>query len=377
MALLSRCAVLLGALAWLAGCPSKMPEKDPHAEAEGLYLAGTAAFLQGRFDQALDFYKQVRALQPKDPRLPAAVGEVYLAQRKMQDALKEFEAAALADPRRSTNWSRIGYIHSVLGERAEAKTALRKALALNPQDASALEELAEIDKKEGEVDAAVGHFVLAAQASPEADKGALYLEAAQLLREKGRPEESLKLLQQARATGVQSADLLVELGDERVKAGDLAGAAEVYRQAAGRPPPDPTLWELVGEIEAKQKHRALAEEAFHQSLKVKERALPHIALARLSWDAHEKEVAETELERAMKAATGEERRETVELSDLLVAMGRKADALKLLVNLAGEPDSAKDADLQLLTARLAQQLGQKDVVRDACSRLSDAGTRCP
>jgi thioredoxin-like negative regulator of GroEL len=79
----------------------------------------------------------------------------------------------------------------------------------------------------------------------------------------------------------------------------------------------------------------------------------------------------------MKAATGEERRETVELADLLSAMGRRDDALKLLVNLAAEPDSAKDDDLQLRTARLAQQMGQKDVVRDACRRLSDAGTRCP
>jgi tetratricopeptide (TPR) repeat protein len=377
MAFLRRSALWLGVWMLLGGCPNKPPEKDPRAEADGLYLAGSTAFLQGRFDEALDFYKQVRALQPRDPRLPAAVAEVYLAQRKLPDALKEFQTAALADPRRSTNWSRIGYIHSVLGERAEAKTALRKALSLNPQDASALEELAEIDKKEGEIDAALGHFILAAQASPEREKAALYLEAAQMLRDKGRPAESLKLLQQARAAGVQSADLLVELGDERVQAGDLPGAAEVYRQAAGRPPPDPTLWDLVGEIEAKQGHRPQAEAAFEQSLKIKERALPHIALARISWEAREKEVAQAELALAMKGATGEERRETLELADLLSVMGRKEDALKLLVNLAGEADSAQDADLQRRTARLAKELGQQDVVREACRRLSDAGTRCP
>jgi len=370
--------VLAAAVAVALGLAcAKEPRLDPAAEAEGLYVAATSEYLQGHFDTALMLYGKVAALRPDDARLAAALGEVYLAQRKVPEALKSFQRAAQADPRRATNWSRIGYLQSMLGQADEARTALRKSLALNPADFNALEELGELDVKDAQVDTAVAHFVLAAQVSPDLNKGRLYGRAAQLLKDHQRPEEALKLLEEALAMGVHSPEVWLGLGEGRVRAGDWNGAAAAYEQAARAQPEDPTLWELVGELQARQGRAMEAEAAFHQALQIGERALPHIGLARLRWLRADPAGAQLELSLALKSATGEEERESWELAELLGLMGRKADALKLLAQLASEPRSARNVALQLKTAGLARELREAGILRDACARIGDAGVRCP
>src|SRR5581483_11119841 len=123
-----RRATLLGLL--LLGCPDKGP--DPKAQAEGNYLAGQAAFLKGNFTEAHEKFAEVRKLNPADPRLPAAEGEVFLAEVKLDQALLSFHEAARLEPKRATTWSRIGYIELLKGNRDEARAALDKALQLNP-----------------------------------------------------------------------------------------------------------------------------------------------------------------------------------------------------------------------------------------------------
>jgi Flp pilus assembly protein TadD len=223
----------------------------------------------------------------------------------------------------------------------------------------------------------VASLEAAAEAIPDEGKGPMYLRAAEVLRQNNRAPESLTLLRKADERGVKSGELWVELGDELVSAGEFAPAAETYRKAAAALPKDPTVWELVGELEVRRGRPVEAQEAFRQSLKVHERALPHVALARLLLAAKDKTSAAQELELAMKAATGEEKRETRELAELLVSFDRKGDALKLLANLATEPEEATDAALQLRTARLARELGDKAVVKAACLRITDAGVHCP
>ena len=94
------------ALLCLTGCPPKDdPVPDAKAQADGLYLAGTAAYMKGEFKEAHDRYAEVKKLNPTDPRLPAAEGEVYLAEVKLDEALKCFEDAA-PSPSRSASVTR-------------------------------------------------------------------------------------------------------------------------------------------------------------------------------------------------------------------------------------------------------------------------------
>ena len=132
----------------LTGCPKDEPQPDPKAQADGYYLAGTAAYLKGDFKLAHEQYDEVKKLNPTDPRLPAAQGEVFLAEVKLDEALKSFEDAVKLDPKRATNWSRLGFIESLKGHPKQAKEALAKALEFNPRDFNALEATAELDLKE-------------------------------------------------------------------------------------------------------------------------------------------------------------------------------------------------------------------------------------
>jgi Flp pilus assembly protein TadD len=372
-------ALALSTLLATAACDDT-PKVDPKDRAEGLYIKGTSEYLQGNFDQALQSFNEMKKYAPNDPRLPAALGEIHLSMGKYNDAITEFQAALAIDPKRSTTWSRIGFIQAQLGKYEEAQSSLRKAIALYPNDFNALEQLAEIHLKRGEREEAVRHFTLASQVSPESMRPTLLLRAVDVLQQDRKHSDALELLVKATAQGVRSAEVLTALGDEQVRAGKLDEAAAAYREAATKAPKDPSLWELVGEIYVSQGKTADALNAYRESLRVKDRAIVHVAMARVHLSREDRKAAEEELNLALASVSGTDVRELTELSALLVTFGRKPDALRILSNLAAEPDNAKDVDLQLRTARLAREMKDEAVMKAACDRVKgkDAGVvSCP
>lgn len=362
-------ALPLLALLAAAACDDT-PKIDPKDRAEGLYVKGSAEYLHGDFDQALASFAEMKQLAPSDPRLPAAVGEVYLSMGRYAEALSEFQAALVLDPKRSTTWSRIGFIQAQTGKSEEAMSSLRKAVGLYPKDFNALEQLAEIHRKRGENEEAVRHFTLAAEVCPDKLKPDYVMKAVELLQQDNRNPEALALLQKWVGQGVRPPEVLSAYGDEQVRAGKLEDAAATYKEAAQKSPKDPSMWELVGRIYASQGKNADALAAYRESLKVKDRALVHVAIAQLHLGQKDRKAAEEELGKALETASGSDVRELIELSDLLVTMERKPDALRILTNLAGEPDNASNEELQLRTARLAKDLKDTATMKTACARIT-------
>jgi tetratricopeptide (TPR) repeat protein len=363
-----------------AACNEGPPPVSPKDHAEGLYLKGTAEYLQGQFEASLQSFEAMKKLVPNDPRLPAARGEVYLSMGRLNDALAEFEVAVQQDPRRSTNWSRLGFIQAQLGRVPEAQSSLRKAVALFPNDFNALESLGELHLKKGEHDEAVRHFTLASGAAPGEAKAPLLMRALDVLAQQKRYDEVLARAQKAVAEGLRTPEVFSTLGDALVRAGKLPEAASAYQEAASRSPKDPTLWELVGEIHTRLDKPGDAIAAYKESLRVKDRAVVHVALARLHLAMANRPAAEDELKAALESVSGKDTRELRELAELLAALDRKPDALRLLTSLSAEPDQVKDAELQLATARLARELKDTAVLQAACARATaaDAGvTKCP
>ncbi|MBX5480311.1 MAG: tetratricopeptide repeat protein [Myxococcaceae bacterium] len=371
----------LWSLSALFGCEGGSKPVDPKTRAEGLYVHGTALYLQGKFDEALKAFEQMKTIVPDDPRLPAAVGEVYLSQSKLREALEYFQTAAAKDPKRSTNWSRIGFIQAQLGKNDEARSALRKAIGLNPHDFNALEALGDVDLHEHKVREAAKNYALAAEASPRPDaQGQLYVKAARVLEDAKDEAGAIQVLEQGLAKGTQTADVQAELGELYVRARRFDDALPVLIAAAQNNPVDPTLWQMVGELYLAKDKPGDAIAAFQQSLKVKDRAEVHGSLARIHKARGDTAAAAEELDKALQVATGEEA-ESRELAKLLIDFGRKKDALKLLDALAKEPEQKDDAALQLKTAKLAKEVGDRQTMEDACQRARsapDAGvTRCP
>jgi tetratricopeptide (TPR) repeat protein len=372
-------ALLALALA-ASGCPKPGDDVDPKIRAEGHYVAGQSAYLKGDFEEAHKQFAEVKKLNPSDPRLPVAEGEVYLSEVKIAEAIEHFETAVKADPKRGTTWSRLGYLYSVKNEKQKAREALDKALAANPKDYNALETLGDLQLDQGQVDEGVKNLLAASELAPEATRGDMVLRAVSELEKRGKADQVLGVLEGAVKKGVKTPGVLSELGDGLVEAGRFEEALVAYGDAAKADAKDPSLWELVGEVQLKLGRAAEAEAAFKKSLEVKDRGVVHVALAKLCLSKKDEGCAKVELDKALSSSTGEEVRETVELGELLAAMGRKKDALELLRTLSEEGDQKANFDLHLRTARLAKELKDEVTLKAACTRAlagGQAGLKCP
>ncbi|MEN9800436.1 MAG: hypothetical protein RL653_4133 [Pseudomonadota bacterium] len=355
-------------------------EAAAHAsqEAEGLYVRATSEFVSGKFQEALETLQASKALNPQDRRIPAALGEVYFALRRLPEARAAFEEATRVNPERATNWARLGMLQLLQGDTAPAEASYRTALERSPRDADALEGMGDVALKLGNLDEAVKRYVQAAETGSELARPGLYLRAVELLTAKKRDADAAKLLKEAAGKFADlPGEIHAKLGELLVLGGDLDGATVAYVQAAERTP-SAVHWEIVGELKARAGQAKDAEAAWRNALAHGENAVVRVQLARLALKRQDRAAAELELAAALREAKGEERRESKELAALLADMDRKPDALKLLAVVASEPDAEKDVALQLQAARLARDLGDKAVVGSACARARAAGAAaCP
>lgn len=377
MTQVSWCVVLLAVGA--CSCRDKPPPVAPKDEAEGHYLAGQTAYLKGDFVEAHAQFDQVKRLMPGDARLAAAEAEVFLSEGKLDEALARFEEASTRDPARSTTWSRLASLYALKKQTDKAAHALDRALELNPKDYNALELRAEVALGRGALDEAVSWFGRAADAAPEKARAELLQRATAELEKAHRQGDALALLETAARAGRLSGLAQVEYAERLVVANRLTDALAAYTKAAESTPTDPGLWELVGELELRLGHDLEAEAAFKKSLAIKNRAVVHIALAKicLRTDAG---CVSAQLDQAIESASGEELRETTDLAELLITLDRKRDALTLLRSVSEEADQKGNTSLQLRTARLARDLKDDVTVQAACTRAlstGQAGVRCP
>ena len=351
------------------GC--QKPKPDPAvvaaAEADGYYLRANAAYLKGDFEAALLSFTEVEKRTPNDPRLPAARGEVFLAQGRLGDALANFQEATQRDPKRQLSWSRLGFVQHQLGENDAAKKSLEKALELSARDWQAREQLSEIEAATDPVKAGDG-MKLAARDAPDTEHVRLIERSAELYQKANAADPLFALVAEEEEKGTVSTDLLSLAGGLRVRRGELKQASELYRAATEKARGDSGLWELLGETELKQGHLAQADEAFLEGLKAQDTAVLHVARERLLFQQKKEAEAKKELDRALEVATGEDGENDALVEGLLLA-GRKPDALKLLETLSAEPDAARNVSLQVKTAAMAKEMKRQDIRSAACTRL--------
>lgn len=348
------------------------PPVNPKDEAEGHYVAATAAYLKGDFKEAHAQYDEVRRLSPDDKRLPGAEGELLMAEQRIDEALARFEAAAKLDPKRSTTWSRLGVLYAIKDQKEKSAEALAKAIELNPRDFNAHESLGDAALERGDLDEAVRRYLLASDAAPGKAQAELVVKASTELVKAKQSAKALEVLEQAKGKGVTSVELFQELGDRYVDANRWDDAIASYTSAAEK---DPSVWELIAELELRQNRLEKAEAAWKKAIAAKDQALHHVGLGRVCLARKDTACAEKELDKALTTATGEEVRESMEIAHFLGLLNRKADGLKLLESVSAEEEQVKNEALQLATARLAKELGKTDLVKTACTRI--APVKCP
>jgi tetratricopeptide (TPR) repeat protein len=365
-------ALVVLLLVGCGACKKDPPPVDPKTEADGHYVAATAAYLKGDFKEAHTHFDEVRRLAPDDRRLPGAEGELLMAEQRIDEAIARFEEAVKLDPRRGTTWSRLGVLYAIKDQKQKSAEALAKAIELNPKDFNAHESLGDAALEKGDLDEAVRRYLLAADSAPGKAQAELVVKAAQELQKAKQGAKALEVLEQAKGKGITSTELSQELGDRYVEASRWDEAISAYSAAAEK---DPTAWELVAELELRQGRLEKAEAAWKKALAAKDQALYHVGLGRICLARKDSACAKAELDKALATATGEEVRESMELAAFLASLDRKADGLKLLEAVAAEEEQKKNEPLQLALARMAKEQGRAELVKTACARI--APTKCP
>lgn len=172
---------------------------------------GYVALAQGQHREAVEEFDRAIAANPS--YVPALVGrgEAQLALGQNDMALASFEAALVADPSLTSVRSRVevlrfrGLQESVAAARdaaqagrlAEARTAYQEALAASPDSPFLYRELAEVERRDGNFDMALAHAEKASELDPS-DARALQI-MADVYERRGELERSLEALTAAAA----------------------------------------------------------------------------------------------------------------------------------------------------------------------------------
>lgn len=186
-------------------------EESAHAFYPAHAGLGYVALAREDHRAAIEHFDRAVAAGPS--YVPALVGrgEAHLAVGQSDRALASFEAALVADPTLAGVRSRVEVLRfrglqgsvtaaraaAEAGRLAEARTAYQEALAASPESSFLYRELAEVERREGNLDMALAHAEKASELDPS-DARALLL-IADAYERRGQTDRTLETLLAAAA----------------------------------------------------------------------------------------------------------------------------------------------------------------------------------
>lgn len=109
-------------------------------------------FKQDNWLEAEKKYLEMISLDPKSVEAFAGLGDIYLEQRKYQEARETFEYLLRLTHSEAYFYDKLGQVAKAQGRLQEAEAQFMKSVELNNQNASYLFDLAEVYRLEGEHD---------------------------------------------------------------------------------------------------------------------------------------------------------------------------------------------------------------------------------
>lgn len=153
----------------LAGCsftPPMPPARIvPHAAirdaadtADGFYMLGRELQRAGKFDDADRAYRQALSLDPAHVEANNGLAAVSASRGDLDLAITILERLVAEQPEQAHLQANLGHAHYLRGNYFEARVALEKAAALDPENPRIRQKLVQAQRKQGgaEADVAVG-----------------------------------------------------------------------------------------------------------------------------------------------------------------------------------------------------------------------------
>jgi tetratricopeptide (TPR) repeat protein len=101
-------------------------------DADALQLLGMIRRMQGRLQEAEDYYRQSLAIDPKQPNVHYNLGNLLKAQARFDEAMESLQEAIRQKPNYAEAHLNLGLVLSAKGLHAEAEKCCREALRIQP-----------------------------------------------------------------------------------------------------------------------------------------------------------------------------------------------------------------------------------------------------
>jgi len=331
--------------------------KDPNI----LALAGEAYLASGDVASAARQYEQAKALAPDDARVQTRLANIrfaagdpargiaelesasashpeeyqadlalvanYLRQRQPDKALEALQALEKKQPDNPLTHNLRGLALLLKGDYAGARASFERTVQLRPNDMAAIANLAQLDLREKNADAAKKRYEAVLKREPNNEQAILGL--AVLLRVTGaNPQEIEKLLTRSVAANPASQSARVSLINFYMRSRDFKGALAAAQDAQAAVPNDPAMVQALGvtQFAAGETRQAIATFTRLAELLPKSPE-PHILLARAHMAAKQPDEAIKSL-RAVLALRPELAGAQRDIAAIYVATGRNEDALR-------------------------------------------------
>jgi len=145
-----------GGMSGISPCACELPEdRQAFAEALALYSQGLIYQVHGEFDDAISYYLKAIERDPDQDELYMRVAMGYLRQDDSARAIASIEELCARRPRDARPQLWLGFISRAAGDVAQAETAYKRALKIDPSHASAYLELTAVYIRQDRDDEAI------------------------------------------------------------------------------------------------------------------------------------------------------------------------------------------------------------------------------
>lgn len=118
-----------------------LKQKD---DADAHQLLGNIYIQSGRLGDALQQFKAIQLLRPRDTLPHRQLAQLYEQIGQLGDAIRELNAALVLEPNNADDWNNLGVLQARAGDTASARKDFEHALILDPQHAAARANLAHL-----------------------------------------------------------------------------------------------------------------------------------------------------------------------------------------------------------------------------------------
>ncbi len=204
-------------------CPDDVRAHEHYAES--LWRRGEQQAAMAELEEAI-------SLSNGDSKQMVRLGEMHLAQGQMELAKQRAEEAIALQPQLAPAWALRGDALQAMGESRLALASYHRALSYQPLFPQVQVRIAEVYLAQGRPQRALSTLdALAAQLPDGQASSQLWFTRGLALKRMERYNDAIESLLAARVRSAESVDLLYELGDAMLLAGDIAGARSVLKDA--------------------------------------------------------------------------------------------------------------------------------------------------